>query len=95
MSKKKKAPKIHSKKFELHIEFGDAKILVEPADDSAYKHFKRWCYRHLSKRSIYYDQTSDLYVIDLDKSETTRMGEDIETALRRDFTIRDYLPPVV
>lgn len=89
---KKKAPKIHTKKLEIHLEFGDDKILVDPADTSAYKHFKRWCYRNLPSRNIYWDNTAELYVIDLEKGDKTRDDEDIETALRRDFTVLDYLP---
>jgi len=89
---KKKAPKIHTKQFEIHIEVGDDKLIVEPSDDRAYMHYKRWCYRNLAKRNMYYDDTAKLYIIDLMKGDKTLSGEDILTALKRDFTVLDYLP---
>jgi len=93
MSKKtKKAPKSHTKQFEIHIEEGDDKLIVEPSDDRAYMHYKRWCYRNLAKRNMYYDDTAKLYIIDLAKGDKTLSGEDILTALKRDFTVLDYLP---
>jgi len=89
---KKKAPKIHTKQFEIHIVLGDDKILIEPADDKAFKHYKRWAYQNLNKRNVYYDRTADLYVIDLEKGDKTISGEKIIHALRSAFTILDYLP---
>lgn len=89
---KKKAPKIPTKQFEIHIEEGDDKLIVEPSDDRAYMHYKRWCYRNLAKRNMYYDDTAKLYIIDLLKGDKTLSGEDILTALERDFTVLDYLP---
>ena len=89
---KKNTPKIHTKQFEIHIEQGDDKLIIEPSDDRAYMHYKRWCYRNLAKRNMYYDDTAKLYIIDLMKGEKTLSGEDILTALKRDFTVLDYLP---
>ncbi len=92
MSAKKKALKIHTKKFELHIVEGDDKLLIEPADDKGYKHYKRWAYQNLSKRNVYYDTTADLYVVDLEKGDKTISGDKIIDALKRDFTVLAYLP---
>ena len=89
---KKKQPKIHTKQFELHIVEGDDKILIEPADDKAFKHYKRWAYQNLSKRNVYYDSTAELYVIDLEKGDKTIGGALIIDALRSAFTILNYLP---
>lgn len=88
----KKAPKIHTKQFELHVVEGDDKLLIEPADDKAYKHYKRWAYQNLSKRNVYYDETAQLYVVNLENSDKTIAGEKIIDALKRDFTILPYLP---
>ena len=89
---KKKAPTIHTKQFEIHVVEGDDKLLVEPSCDKAYKHYKRWAYQNLAKRNFYYDRTADLYVIDLEKGDTTVTGELIIDALKRNFTVLDYLP---
>ena len=89
---KKNQPKIHTKKFEIHIVEGDDKLMIEPADDKAYKHYKRWAYANLSKRNVYYDQTAQLYVIDLEKGAVTISGDEILFALKRDFTVLPYLP---
>jgi len=88
----KKAPKIPTKQFEIHIEEGDDKLIVEPSDDRAYMHYKRWCYRHLAKRNMYWDDTAKVYIIDLMKGDKTLSGELIIDALKRDFTVLDYLP---
>ncbi len=89
---KKKSPKLHTKQFEIHIVEGDDKILIEPADEKAFKHYKRWAYQNLSKRNVYYDRTAELYVIDLEKGDKTIGGDLIIDELRRAFTILDYLP---
>ncbi len=89
---KKNQPKNHTKQFELHIVEGDDKLLIEPTDDKAYKHYKRWAYQNLNKRNVYYDKIADLYVIDLAKSDKTIGGELIIDALRSAFTILNYLP---
>ena len=89
---KKKAPTIHTKNFEIHIVEGDDKLMIEPSDRRAYKHFKRWCHVNLFKRNMYHDDTAKLYIIDLEKGDYTRSGEDILKALKRDFTVLDYLP---
>ena len=89
---KKNQPKIHTKQFELHIVEGDDKLVIEPADDRAYKHYKRWAYQNLRKRNMHYDSTAQLYVINLDKGDVTRTGDDILFALKRDFTVLPYLP---
>jgi len=89
---KKKAPKIHTKKLELHVVECDDKLLIEPADDKAYKHYKRWAYQNLSKRNVYYDETAQLYVVNLDNGDKTISGDKILDALKRDFTVLSYLP---
>jgi len=89
---KKKAPKLHTKNFEIHVVEGDSKLIVEPGDEKAFKHYKRWAYENLSNRSVYWDQTAQLYVIDLEKGDKTRSGEDILHALKRNFTVLPYLP---
>lgn len=89
---KKKQPKSHTKQFEIHVVEGDDKLLIEPSCDKAYKHYKRWAYQNLSKRNVYYDRTADLYVIDLEKGDTTITGDEILFALKRDFTVLPYLP---
>ncbi len=89
---KKKTPKIHTKQFEIHVVEGDDKLLVEPSDEKEYMHFKRWCYQNLPKRALFWDNTAKLYVIDLYKTEVTSSGESILKALKREFTVLDYLP---
>ena len=89
---RKKSPKGHTKQFEIHIEEGDDKLIVEPSDDRAYMHYKRWCYRNLLKRNMFWDDTAKLYIIDLLKGDKTRSGEDIFIALKREFTVLPYLP---
>ena len=92
MSKRnKKAPKIHTKQFEIHVVEGDGKLIIEPADSRAYKHYKRWAYQNLSQRNMYYDSTAVCYVIDLEKGDKTTTGDDILFALKRDFTVLPYL----
>ena len=89
---RKKSPKIHTKQFELHIVEGDGKLIIEPSDSRAYKHYKRWAYQNLSKRNMYHDSTAECYVIDLEKGDKTISGDDILFALKRDFTVLGYLP---
>ena len=89
---KKKQPKNHTKQFELHVVEGDDKLMIEPADDRAYKHYKRWAHKNLRKRNVFYDSTAQLYVIDFEKGDKTITGEKIIDALRSAFTVLNYLP---
>lgn len=88
----KKAPKNHTKQFEIHIAEGDGKLMIVPSDHKAYKHYKRWCYVNLSQRNMYWDKTAECYVIDLEKGDMTITGDLILKALKRDFTVLFYLP---
>jgi len=92
LSSKKIAPKIHTKRFILHVVKTEDKILVAPDGAKAYMHFKRWAYQNLASKVMYWDDTAKLYAIDLEKAERTLGGSDILDDLSSKFDIRQYLP---
>lgn len=93
MSKpKKKQPKNHTQSLTLHVVEMEDKILIAPLDAQAYKHYKRWAYRNLPSRTQYWDNTAKLYVIDLEKVNTTLDGSNIVDTLKATFDVKGYLP---
>lgn len=82
-------PRKRPRKETIHVEPAGDRVLVDPSDQSAYKHFKRWAYRNLPERGMFWDDTAKLYVIQVDK---TLQGDDVFSALRRSFEVLEYLP---
>lgn len=93
MSKKeKKSPKYHTKGFGLYVVETDDRILITGESSRSFMHFKRWAYLNIAERAMYWDTTARLYVINKENAKSTIDGRNIVDVLKKEFTVKGFLP---